>query len=59
MVHCCKCGVLDDVGESVICEDCSDNRSNLIDSFIGIVTRKFDGEVYTKKEIVKMLEALR
>ena len=59
MAHCCKCGVLDDVGEVVVCEDCNDNRNNLIDSFIGIVTRKFDGEVYTKKEAIGMLEALR
>jgi len=24
MVHCSRCGVLEDVGESVICEDCAD-----------------------------------
>lgn len=24
MTHCRKCGVLEEVGESVICEDCAD-----------------------------------
>ena len=56
MVHCCKCGVLDDVGESVICEDCNDNRDNLIDGFIRVAMRE---PILTQKEVVGMLEALR
>ena len=27
MTHCRICGVLEDVGESVICEDCADNQN--------------------------------
>jgi len=28
MTHCRICGVLEDVGESVICEDCADKKEN-------------------------------
>ena len=56
MAHCSKCGVLDAVGESVICEDCNDNRNNLIDGFIRVAMRE---PILTQKEIVRMLEALR
>ena len=56
MVCCCKCGVLDDVGEIVVCEDCNDNRNNLIDGFIRVAMRE---PILTQKEVMGMLEALR
>ena len=28
MTHCRKCGVLEDVGDAVICEDCADRQDN-------------------------------
>jgi len=56
MAHCSKCGVLDDVGESVICEDCNDNRNNLIDSYIKMAKKR---EPISQKAVLTMLEALR
>ena len=56
MVRCCKCGVLDDVGESVICEDCNDNRDMLIDSYIVMIKTR---DYISHETALKMLEALR
>jgi hypothetical protein len=28
MTHCRKCGVLEEVGDAVICEDCADHQEN-------------------------------
>lgn len=33
MTHCRICGVLEDVGEIVICEDCADKMETPINSF--------------------------
>lgn len=33
MTHCRKCGVLEEVGESVICENCADTESIIIKDY--------------------------
>ena len=64
MVHCQACGVLDSVGESVICEDCADNayvaiRTQTLKEVVSAVKHLIRQEGYACGEADRILSFLK
>ena len=50
MPHCCKCGCLGNVGESVICEACVDNHAMVVAAMKSAIDNSIDYNTGKRQE---------